>query len=64
MNIRTVLSLGGPEVMSHRYEKELDEVDSTITGKTLLSGFMFGISAFLQFSVFALILYLGTVYIR
>ena len=64
MNIRTVLSLGGPELMYKRYKKEVNEVLSVLIGKVLVSGFVYGIASFLQFVTFALIFFLASVYIN
>ena len=64
MNIRTVLSLDGPQVMINKYEKKLQEIIDTITGKILISGAVYGVSALLQYLTFALILFLAAVYIN
>ena len=64
MNIRTVLSLAGPSVMDNRYKNQLSEVINVISGKALLSGAMYGLSALLQFVSFGLIFFLAAVYIN
>ena len=63
MNIRTVLSLGAAAVVQKRYFDKVDEQYSLISKKSLISGFMFGLSYFLQFMSVGLLLYLGVIYV-
>ena len=64
MNIRTVLSLSGPQAMEDRYERQVDEVTNTVTKSALISGLMFGLSSLVQFATFALIFFLSAVYVN
>ena len=63
MNIRTVFSLGAAALLLKKYCLKVDDILSRIMRRSFISGFMFGLSYFLQFSILGLLLYLGAVYI-
>jgi ABC-type multidrug transport system fused ATPase/permease subunit len=63
-NIRTALSIGDTTLIEQRYENTVDEISSMLRKKCCVSGFMFGISYFLQFVICGLLFYLAAVYIN
>jgi hypothetical protein len=62
MNIRTILSLGSSEAVQSRYGLKLDGILEDLMKKCVFSGFMFGVSYFLQYLCFALMFFLSAVY--
>jgi ATP-binding cassette, subfamily B (MDR/TAP), member 1 len=63
MNIRTVLSLGSTDEVSRRYEKNLRNVFWILFRKSLVTGFMFGVSNLLMFITFGLTFFLSIVFV-
>ncbi len=64
MNIRTVSSFGYENVMFHKYERKLEEPFNLAVKKGNCSGLLFGFSQIVMFIIFALIFYIGTIFIR
>ena len=63
MNIRTIMSLGGPEEAHRRYEAKINEILPTIVKKDLISGVLFGLSFMLTFITFGLTFFLSVVFV-
>jgi len=64
MNIRTVYSLGSEHLMCKRYEDKLVGIEEVIQNKSLFSGFMYGLSYLLQYSIVGLIFFMASVYVN
>jgi ATP-binding cassette subfamily B (MDR/TAP) protein 1 len=64
VNIRTVTSFGYEDMIVRKYEQKLILPMSIAVKKGNISGILFGLSQFIMFVVFALIFFLGTVFIR
>jgi ATP-binding cassette subfamily B (MDR/TAP) protein 1 len=64
MNIRTVSSFGYENVVFHKYEQKLKEPFELAIKKGNCSGLLFGFSQIVMFIIFALIFYIGTIFIR
>jgi ATP-binding cassette, subfamily B (MDR/TAP), member 1 len=64
VNIRTVSSFGYENVIFNKYEQKLVEPFNLAVKKGNISGIMFGFSQIVMFLIFALIFYIGTIFIR
>ena len=62
-NIRTVISLEAVAESYLRYEKKLSDILMIILKKSLVSGFMFGLSTMLMFVTFGLTFFLSNIFI-
>jgi ATP-binding cassette, subfamily B (MDR/TAP), member 1 len=63
MNIRTIISLDAMASSYARYERKLSDVFMIILKKSLVSGFMFGVSNMLMFTTFGLTFFLSIVFV-
>lgn len=64
MNIRTVSSFGYEDMIQHKYDAKLEEPLNMGIKKGNVSGLLYGLSQFVMFIIFALIFYLGTIFLR
>jgi ATP-binding cassette subfamily B (MDR/TAP) protein 1 len=63
-NIRTVCSFGVENTIAAKYEEKLEEPYQLAKKKGNISGILYGLSQIVMFVVFALIFYIGTLFIR
>ena len=63
MNVRTVYALGNIEHIHHRYKDNLSHIFEILSKKSILIGFMHGLSYLLHSATFALIFFMAVVYI-
>jgi ATP-binding cassette subfamily B (MDR/TAP) protein 1 len=64
VNIRTVMSFGYENVVLNKYSNMLEKPFQLGVKKGNISGVLYGISQMVMFIIFALIFFLGTVFIR
>lgn len=64
VNIRTVTSFGYENMILNKYSDKLKEPYQIAIKKGNISGILFGFSQLIMYVVFALIFYLGSIFIR
>lgn len=64
INIRTVSSFGYEGIVANRYDKKLEKPYTLAKQKGLLSGFFFGLSQLIMFTIFGILFYLGALFVR
>ena len=64
INIRTVSSSGHDYIIIKKYEEKLEEPESLLVGKGLLTGFLFGLSQLITYFIFGIIFFVGAVFVR
>ena len=64
INIRTVSSSGHDYIIIKKYEEKLQEPESLLVGKGLVTGFLFGLSQLITYIIFGVIFYVGAVFVR
>lgn len=63
-NIRTVVSFGVENTVLHKYERYLDKPLETLKYNSIVSGFFFGLAQVINFIVFGILFYIGTIFMR
>ena len=63
-NIRTVTSFGDEDIIQRKYSSRLVDPLSVAIKKGNISGILYGFAQFIMFVVFAVIFYLGSIFIR
>ena len=64
LNIRTVTSFGYDGVVVNRYDNKMKKPYKLAVEKGLLSGFFFGLSQLIMFTIFGVLFYLGALFVR
>ena len=64
INIRTVSSSGHDYIIIKKYEEKLQEPESLLVGKGLVTGVLFGLSQLITYIIFGVIFYVGAVFVR
>lgn len=64
INIRTVHSFGYEKIIYDQYVERMDEPLRLAIKKGNLSGFFFGISQIIMFTIFGLLFWLGAIFVR
>lgn len=63
-NIRTVISFGYENIVLDKYSEKLVKPYKITLKRSNVSGFLFGLTQLIMFYIFAIVLYLGAVFIR
>lgn len=63
-NIRTVVSFGVENTVLHQYERYLDKPLEALKYNSVVSGFFFGLAQVINFIVFGVLFYIGTIFMR
>jgi len=63
-NIRTVVSFGVENTVQHKYERYLDEPESSIRCSAVVSGCFFGLGQIVNFIAFGFMFFIGTIFMR
>lgn len=64
VNIRTVTSFGVENTIANKYSELLTTPFKLAVKTGTLSGFLYGASQFVMFVIFALIFYIGTLFVK
>ena len=64
VNIRTVSSFGFEGIIANKYDQKMVKPYSLAVRKGAFSGFFFGLSQFILFTIFGLLFYLGSIFVR
>lgn len=64
INIRTVSSFGVESSIYKKYENKLIEPERFLIRKGQISGLLFGVSQIVMFVVFAVVFYIGSLFVR
>ena len=64
INIRTVSSFGYEGVIADKYDQKMEEPYKLAINRGNFSGFFFGLSQIVMFTIFGLLFYLGSIFVR
>lgn len=64
VNIRTVSSFGYEGIVAKRYDEKMEEPYRLAIKKGNASGFFFGLSQIVMFTIFGILFYLGAIFVR
>ncbi|KRW98762.1 P-loop containing nucleoside triphosphate hydrolase [Pseudocohnilembus persalinus] len=64
INMRTVISFGNQDAFLKSYDKRLELPQKIIEPKAHNAGFFFGLSQFLQFITYGLVIFIGAVFVK
>lgn len=64
INIRTVSSFGYEGIVAKRYDEKMEEPYALAVKKGNASGFFFGLSQIVMFTIFGVLFFLGALFVR